>query len=110
MAVLQGCPGLESSAPERPAGVPATAVWVGGADGGVFVAVRERGEGPPGIYDAEIYWEGGELWYRGRLKLEPPGGRPVETDDASALSAWDGEALHLADGRAMKALDPMPGD
>lgn len=106
--VLQGCQAGEHSAPERPAGVPASAVWVGGADGGVFVAIRRGAESTPGIYDAEIYFDGGDLWYRGRVQLEPPGGEPVATDDASALSAWDGESLHLADGRTMRALDTQP--
>ncbi|MEZ5353892.1 MAG: hypothetical protein R2762_14740 [Bryobacteraceae bacterium] len=84
-----------------PAGVPSDAVWVGGPDGGVWASVRHSGESEAEV-SAEIYTEGGEPLYRGRLRLEPPEPALGRLDDAELYSAWDGEKLHLRDGRALE--------
>ena len=99
--------GVES--PPRPANVPAEAYWLGGPDGGVFVKLARTSDSK--AVAAEVYSEGtGESLYRGLLRMEPPG-QPLERlDDPKIFTAWDGEKLHLADGRTLQAEDgPVVG-
>lgn len=91
--------------PSRPPKVPADAFWVGGPDGGAFIRLQKSNVPAPqaGTYDAWIYNDqSGDLWYSGKLflsgsrKLEPQITRP------EAFEGWDGERLHLSDGRTME--------
>jgi len=100
--------GRERTDPPHPDGVARDALWVGGSDGGVFVSLVRRVSSPEGIYHGRIHDESGDLWYAGRLTLEPPGPPVVALDDEDVFSAWDGEHLLLTDGRALRAIDPFP--
>lgn len=94
-----------AAAPERPQNVPANAIWVGGADGGAFVVVEKQRGAKPHLYYGEIYYESGGLWYKGRLALEPATAPFPDPKQANLLSAWDGDALHLGDGRLLRAIE-----
>jgi hypothetical protein len=89
----------QTQAPERPPNVPASALWAGGPDGGVFFVIQKRG-GKSGAYDASIYHDrSGDLLYSGPLTL---GGSPGPEPDLSKpelFQGWDGERLLLTDGR-----------
>ena len=91
--------------PKRPQNVPAKAIWVGGPDGGVFVVIEKRKETEPHVYYAEIYYESGELWYKGGLALEPPRAPFPDPKQHELLSGWDGDALYLVDGRVLRPID-----
>jgi hypothetical protein len=89
-------------APKRPAGVPKYAVWAGGADGGVFLMVRPMGRDTPDAYSVDIYDDhSGARTHRGTLHLEPAKSRPFRVGEAASYSRWDGETLHLRDGRRL---------
>lgn len=103
--LLIGCEAAnEGGSPERPKSVPHSAIWVGGADGGVFVAIRREETDPQGLYRASVYYESGELWYSGRLEMKPKG-ELLSLQDATEFLGWDGEVLYCADGRKLVAID-----
>ena len=89
---------------QRPAGVPETAFWQGGADGGFyFHVIRKSGE-PEGHYYAEIYNDhSGTLEYRGILVMQPPGDPDFDPNNPDQVDYWDGDTLGLADGRVLQA-------
>ncbi len=91
----------QDGGPERPAGVPAAAMWIGGSEGGAFVLVRREGS-DSGRYRAQIYHENGEEWYAGVLELDPPEGPRLDLTSATAFAGWDGEQLLLVDGRVLR--------
>ena len=94
--------------PERPAGVPAGAVWVGGSAGGVFVLVTRATGDSARPYRGQVFHENGEIWYEGALVLEPAEGPSVDLTDARSFTGWDGEKLLLADGRALRPVGRAP--
>jgi hypothetical protein len=101
-------PALQTSQePSRPASIPASAFWLGGADGGVFVSVAMASENTQRQYQASIYHATGDLWYRGRLSLEPLSAPAFDHRKPSSYTAWDGDTLHLENGGRLKALDPI---
>lgn len=104
VGVLSGC--QDSSAnPERPANVPIGAFWVGGMEGGVFVELAKSQGDPPDLYRGAIYYErSGEIWFKGRFRLEPSGPARIDTNNHLLFDGWDGDALHLTDGRTLKAI------
>ena len=73
-AVLIACVAVVSchgaSPPPRPNGVPAEAVWAGGADGGTWIRCAYRTQEPHVGYDCELYndWSG-NLEASGRFVL-----------------------------------------
>jgi hypothetical protein len=91
--------------PSHPSGVPEGAFWLGGSDGGAFVALEPAA--PARRFDARIYHENGELWYAGPLVLEPEEGASVDPVDRNSFAGWDGERLLLTDGRALRPAAPM---
>ena len=87
----------------KPENVPASAVWVGGPDGGVYVDLEPMKE--DGFYYATIYADQtGAIWYRGRLKSEKALVN-FNPRKSSAYSFWDGENLVLSDGVKLTAKD-----
>jgi hypothetical protein len=95
----------EVEPPPRPQGVPKNALWAGGADGGVFLIVRPVGPSQPDTYSAEIYNDhSGSRVHRGLLRLEPTRDAPFAVGEAASYSGWDGQALHLTDGRRLVRL------
>lgn len=94
--------------PKKPPNVPKEAVWSGGVDGGVFVYIRKEENSPPNIYSAKIFYDTtGEIWYEGRLSLEPPENPIFDYKSDEAFSGWDGDTLYLRDGRKLTAIDPV---
>jgi hypothetical protein len=108
MLMGSGCgSGEPTGAPPHPPGVPKAAMWIGGADGGAFVLVEKTQADPLEIYRGKIYYEKtGELWYQGKLRLEPSGKAVPVLAAPQTFVGWDGEALHLTDGRSLRAIDP----
>ena len=90
-----------SADPPRPRAVPKTALWLGGPDGGAFVLVK-RAAKAPATFDAQIFHENGEVWYRGPMDLDPPGGNAPDVADRAVFSGWDGDRLILTDGRLLR--------
>jgi len=89
----------------RPDNVPASAVWVGGPDGGVYVDLAPMKE--ERHYYASIYADKtGVIWYRGRLQSEKSLVN-FNPRNSSAYSFWDGESLVLANGVKLTAKDPI---
>jgi hypothetical protein len=89
-----------SHAPPRPKGVPAEAIWAGGADGGEFILMRPARNG---VYSTKIYNDQiGELEFDGALKLDGPSGPTIDVKDPKTYSGWDGEVMHLRDGRTLR--------
>ncbi len=97
-----------NGAPSRPSGVPDSAVWLGGADGGVFIVLEKREGTPAELYHGSIYHESGALAYRGRLAVKSTAQPPVDVNDPHAFVGWDGDRLNLEDDRSMAAIDPFP--
>lgn len=93
----------------RPAAVVADAVWVGGADGGVYVSISRNTNLSAGEYQGTVYTQSGDLWYRGRFVLEPAGAPTIDPKGTVEFSGWDGDTLYLTDGRRLVARDPEQG-
>ncbi len=98
-------PEAASHEPARPDGVPEEAIWVGGADGGVFLLVV--GDGDPAYRGCIFFDRSPHLSYNGLLVKNTPG--PIEgaLDDPAAFDAWDGVRLHLAEGGWLRAASPF---
>jgi hypothetical protein len=95
--------------PARPAGVPKTAFWVGGEDGGVFVRVREV-PGKTDTYRMTVYNDStGKILYQGLAQLRPVAGEKLQIRDPKAFSGWDGEKMLLTDGRVLAPVKKSDG-
>lgn len=90
---------------QKPATVPDKAVWVGGVDGGVYVLVTKAATGDKQIYNGEIFYENGEQWYRGKMKLMPDHASFTDINNKNSYSGWDGEVLYLTNNRSLRALE-----
>lgn len=104
---LGTCSSPPAEPPRRPGNVPANAFWVGGPDGGVFIHLQRSPETKqqPRVYDAQIYNDGsGDLWYSGKLVLTGNLHPEPNIAEPETFLGWDGERLHLADGRTMESL------
>jgi len=97
---LTGC-GSEPSGRERPPNVPLEAFWLGGSEGGCFVRITKEAHDPANAYRAHIYGPSGDTWYEGMLSVPEEHDPRIDLDDPRVFSGWDGEALHLADGRKL---------
>jgi|GEM_PF-2505162 len=94
-------------APKRPQGVPKYAVWTGGASGGVFVMVQPKARPEQDNYVVDVYDDhAGSRLFRGVLRMEPAKSGPFPVGHAESYSGWDGEALHLKDGRRLVKSSP----
>ena len=83
-----------STPKEHPAGVPKTAIWSGGADGGCWVDCQ-RTENEK--YNCAIYYENGTKWYDGIFILVNNG-----IVDSSNIQGYDGEKILLKDGAYLR--------
>ena len=93
--------------PDRPAGVPKSAFWLGGFDGGVFVACGAPKPAHPTSYPVRIFYAHGEIWYEGTLRLDRP--PAINEQDRSLFSGWDGESLTFAARRRERARRVLHG-
>jgi hypothetical protein len=100
---LTACLQCGSASPERPAKLPASAFWCGGADGGVFVDIRAGGK--PGRYIGTIYTEAGDTWYQGEFRVDPKRPAKLPKRGSSWCEGWDGTRLYVTGGGALIALD-----
>lgn len=104
--LLSGCD-VQSNAdpaqpPEKPSSVPDEAIWVGGADGGVFVKLSETARND--LYTGSIYrGHSGEVWYQGRF--EYTGDEAFDPDKPSNYESWDGTVLHLNNQESLAAIE-----
>jgi hypothetical protein len=105
LIIFVGCT-YTPSEPERPSKVPKQALWVGGADGGVFVQIRDVPESDR-IYRMAIYnGRTGEVLYSGLAELRPSSASRVKVSDPGSYSGWDGEKLILSDQRTLAPVKP----
>jgi hypothetical protein len=110
--ILIGCEFIKGSAaikpPQKPPNVPKEAIWSGGVDGGVFILVQKDKNSPANIYFADIYYDStGEIWYKGRLSIDPLEKPDFDYRNKEVYSGWDGDTLYLKDGRILKAIDTV---
>jgi hypothetical protein len=90
--------------PERPAGVPAEAVWAGGLDGGSFV-LCDADSGAPANNCAVYNEDTGQVMDRGSFRLKPEN-RPARKDELRyAWADWGGQ-IGLSNGRTLARLNP----
>tara|TARA_R110002126_G_scaffold75469_23_gene188410 strand:+ start:14667 stop:14996 length:330 start_codon:yes stop_codon:yes gene_type:complete len=96
---LFACQPVISNEPQaRPAAVPIAALWVGGADGGVFVEISQNESG----YSGTIYTDStGEIWYHGNFTYS--GNSQFDVNSTASYTGWDGEKLYLANGEYLQA-------
>lgn len=84
--------------PPRPEGVPNTAVWAGGVDGGSFI--RCSFESGDSLNRCSVYND-----YTGRLEAQGPfkisGPSRAEDFNRFAYSAFDGKRIYLKDGSVL---------
>jgi hypothetical protein len=93
----------EPDAPARPSGVPATALWAGGVDGGNFILMSPGKN--DGSYPLKVYHDQtGELEFNGAVRLDKPSTSPINVQDGKTFNGWDGDTLHLRDGRSLSPV------
>lgn len=86
----------------RPSNVPKEAIWVGGADGGIFLTCL-RHEKYPYIYLCKIYNDfTGEIEAEGAFVVSKPGDTYIELNDKDLFNSWDGDYIYLRDGRRLE--------
>jgi hypothetical protein len=83
------------SPPPRPKGVPADAVWAGGADGGSFIKCSF--DPSAGLNFCTVYNDfTGKIEAEGRFAISGPA-RPEDVTEFS-FSGFDGKKIYLKDG------------
>lgn len=88
----------------RPKNIPESAIWVGGADGGVYVLVSEVSKNR-NVYFGKVFHENGNVWYKGRLILSPKNSSPPgNLIDENLYTGWDGDTLYLKNGSVLKTI------
>ena len=94
-------------AKQVPIGVPNTAKWAGGKDGGVWVVCRETVKAYE--FSCSVFGENGTLWREGNFRLSSSAGKSDRTtgmDLANIGYAWyDGHEIQLTDGSKLVKVD-----
>jgi len=81
--------------------------WLGGADGGVFVDIKDNNNRDDTIYYGTIYFDSDKtIWYQGPFKLV--GDIKFQVDNHEQYSGWDGERLHLQNSSYLEPVNPIP--
>ena len=91
--------------PERPSGVPETAVWAGGSDGGAWIECRPAAKEPYLEYDCTLYHESGTIWSSGGFivaerregRYDYPSGGFIPPR-IRRYQAYDGRRIVVSDG------------
>jgi hypothetical protein len=92
----------QAGIPARPFGVPAEAIWVGGVDGGVFVTLKPS-QNEKGKFRVRVWnYPSGTLEYDGTLHRSEDAPTEIDADDRSQFLGWDGSALYLRNGGALR--------
>ena len=101
--LLSGCnteQGIGTSGPDD-------SWWLGGADGGAFVNIKEDQNPDDRIYLGTIYFEHDKsVWYQGAFKLV--GNLDFSVNKHDQYIFWDGERLHLKESSYLEPVDPIP--
>jgi hypothetical protein len=92
----------EPDIPIRPASVPEKAFWIGGLDGGVFVAVEKNEELRPSEYLGEIYYVSGDIAYKGKMEVIPKDGTVIDYMNPESYQGWDGDTLYILGNKQLK--------
>jgi len=85
--------------PPRPAGVPQSAVWAGGADGGAFIDCRVNTDGSDACVVYNDYT--GQPWTRGEAGYVLEGKARGATQDELKYLGTDGERIFLTNGETL---------
>lgn len=98
LAVVCAVVACQAKAPQRPAKVPASAVWAGGTDGGSWIdCARENGDT---TYSCTVYNDfSGNVEAHGKYQLHGVSAAPARLN----FTGFDGEVILLAEGR----LEPV---
>ena len=99
LLALGACSAQEDPVPARPDSVSASAAWVGGVDGGVFVDIEPAAAGE---YRVRVYHANGETEVDA-IFVPGAGTSPAGKITATSVSAWDGEQLLLDGGGVLVA-------
>jgi hypothetical protein len=98
----------EARPPDRPKGVPGTAVWAGGSDGGSWFECRAAA-GRSANFCTVYNDHTGEISAEGYFVLGD--GRGAATADQLVFEAFDGKDIYLKDNRVLKpAGEPSQSD
>ena len=105
LILLTGC--ATTAAPPRPQGVPTSAVWAGGADGGAWIQCKPVAKEPHLHYDCTVYFESGSVWVSGGFvvaerksgKDEFPGG--YWPPEIRSFNSFDGRTIYLSETRRL---------
>lgn len=98
---VAGC-SSKVSAPARPNGVPANAIWVGGADGGSFITCSYDPRSAVNL--CTVYNDHtGQIEAEGPFKITGPTG-PADVDGFQ-YSAFDGREIYLSDGSVLSPTE-----
>lgn len=99
--------------PARPANVPGSAEWAGGADGGAWIDCRWEAKEPATLYSCTTFNDNtGEVWARGQFVLsrtnrapEPHEGRFITIagprSDRPSYRSFDGSVIYLSTGELL---------
>ena len=103
IVIVSACTAEKYSAPQGPDG----SWWLGGADGGVFVEIKDDNNVHDNIYTGIIYFDADQtIWYEGPFKLV--GNLNFSVDNHDKYLAWDGERLYLEESSYLEAINPVP--
>ena len=87
-----------------PDNVPNTALWVGGADGGIYLIIKKNASDNPDIYNGVIYYSSGGIDYEGKLSINNIENPSFDYKNSNSYSSWDGDTLYLRDGRELNII------
>jgi len=95
------CTQSKIESPERLKGIPESAFWVGGPDGGSWFVVTDIGA--KDIYCFTIYFDStAKIWYQGNFKLI--GKHKSLRELKKSLSGFDGERIILVNGEYLEKI------
>ena len=104
LVYLLGACTIDSGPPKQG---PEGSWWLGGADGGAFVNIKEDANPDDRIYAGTIYFDSDmTVWYSGPFRLV--GDIEFLPDNHELYIYWDGERLHLENNSYLEAVNPIP--
>ncbi len=90
--------------PERPSKVPAQAFWIGGIDGGHYISINPNSSYSD-AFNVSVYTDySGDIDFDGILQYQGEDDISNRWPDHTFFRYWDGELLHLSNGKAMKII------
>lgn len=96
-----------SSEQYKPPKGPAGSWWLGGADGGAFINIKDDENSNDRMYTGTIYFDADQtVWYQGPFKLI--GDLTFEVENHDHYLAWDVERLYLQGSSYLEDVNPIP--